>query len=122
MKDVSPAAAYASLLPILVASARTAGYALAPHGSMARDLDLIAVPWTDEATSAEDLILRLIAASGGHLTPCPLVAEHANKHSVAVEKPHGRRAWSIHLGHQLYLDVSVMPRVPAAKPQEPFAP
>lgn len=35
---------------------------------------------------------------------------------VASQKPHGRLAWSLYLGHgSLYLDVSVMPR----KAQEP---
>jgi len=38
MKDVSP---------------RDCGYAIAPHGSLARDLDVIAVPWTEDAVSAE---------------------------------------------------------------------
>lgn len=48
----SPAAVYAHLYPSLVVDARELGYALALHGSMARDLDLVAIPWTDDAASA----------------------------------------------------------------------
>lgn len=55
MKPVSPAAAYAALIPVLVEAAREAGYALAVHGTLARDCDLVAAPWTDEAWSAERL-------------------------------------------------------------------
>lgn len=36
----------------IVAVARELGYALAVHGSLARDLDIIACPWTETATSA----------------------------------------------------------------------
>lgn len=36
---------YVSLLPALTRAAKSNGYALAVHGSMRRDLDLVAVPW-----------------------------------------------------------------------------
>lgn len=55
MKDVSPAATYAALMPDIVQAGRDCGYAIAPHGSLARDFDLIAVPWIDEAVSPQDL-------------------------------------------------------------------
>ena len=32
------------------------GYSLAVHGSMERDFDVVAIPWTEAAISAEDLI------------------------------------------------------------------
>ena len=41
MKDVSNATAYALLVPALMKAGREVGYALAVHGSMARDLDLV---------------------------------------------------------------------------------
>jgi len=115
MKDVSPAATYASLLPDLVQAGRDCGYAIAPHGSMARDLDIIAVPWTEEATSAEALIMRLLSVTGGYLTDGSRSkdGEWETVHGDAPTKmPHGRLAWTIHLGTHgnLFLDVSVMPR------------
>jgi hypothetical protein len=115
MKDVSPALAFALLIPELQKAGREVGYAIAVHGSLARDLDVVAIPWTDEAVSAERLIMHLLAAIDGRLrngatrnedgtwTPAPA--------SVPSVKPHGRLAWSIHVGHDgLYIDVSVMPR------------
>lgn len=40
--------------------ARTLGYAIAVHGSQQRDLDLVAVPWVEEAVSPDDLIRHLV--------------------------------------------------------------
>jgi hypothetical protein len=90
---------YLWTLPGLVEVARSCGYALAVHGSMKRDLDLVAIPWTDRAVSAEQLVEALRSQAGGAVPNGP------------TEKPHGRRAWSILLGGGPYLDVSVMPRV-----------
>ena len=98
------APAYTLLFPILSNAARECGYALALHGSMARDLDLIAVPWTEQAVPASDLIQRLITACGGFL--------HKREAVSGPElKPHGRLAWTINLGGGPWLDVSVTPRV-----------
>jgi voltage-gated potassium channel Kch len=116
MKPVSPAATYAALLPDLIQAAREVGYALAPHGSFARDLDLIAVPWTEEAASAEQLIMRLMATSGATLRDGGHKSEDGtawvtDSGAAPKARPHGRLAWSMHLGvSNLYLDVSVMPR------------
>lgn len=119
MKDVSPAATYAALLPDLTAAAREVGYALAPHGSFARDLDLIAVPWTENAGSAEQLVMRLMSVSGAVLRDRGHKSDDGSAWvtdpgDVPTRKPHGRRAWSLFLGtSSLYLDLSVMPRSPA---------
>ena len=88
--------------------AREKGYAIGLHGSLARDIDLIAVPWTDEAATADDLVAAIQAT----------VEEHG-PHRIAfispnspAEKPHGRRAWSIVTGGGPFIDLSVMPRSP----------
>lgn len=121
MKPVSPVSAYAALLPDLVAAGREVGYAIAPHGSMARDFDLIAVPWTEEASSAEQLVMRLLSVTGGQLLDGG--RGDGNGGTVRVRgdepaaKPHGRMGYVIYLnGSGLYLDVSVMPRREVAKP------
>src|SRR4030042_126474 len=90
--------AFAVMLPELTEAAWACGYAIAVHGSLTRDFDLLAAPWTDEAVPAEDLILALCAAVDalGRTSP--------------ERKPHGRIAWSIHVGYGMYFDVSVMPR------------
>lgn len=97
------APSYTLLVPILTKAARECGYALGLHGSMARDLDLIAVPWIEDATDADTLVARLVEACGGFLRE-----ERAQRDPVA--RPHGRLAWSIHLGGGPYIDLSVMPR------------
>ena len=85
---------YASFL---VPRARDLGYSLCIHGSMSRDLDLVAVPWTDDAVGADELARSLAEEAGGAIT------------DPAVDRPHGRRAWVIHLGSGPYIDLSVMP-------------
>lgn len=115
MKDVSRATAYALLLPQLMQAGREVGYAIAVHGSMARDLDLVAIPWTNEAVSAERLIMHLMAVVDGRIRNGAYNAggEWIRKAgSEPTEMPHGRLAWTIHMGHEgAYLDVSVMPLV-----------
>lgn len=115
MKDVTNAVAYALLIPQLMRAGREVGYAIAVHGSMARDLDLIAVPWTDEAVNAERLVMHLMAAIDGRLRNGGRKPEGSEEWvrthgSEPKPLPHGRLAWSIHVGHEgMYLDVSVMP-------------
>jgi hypothetical protein len=94
---------YTLLLQWLTNEANQCGYALGLHGSMARDLDLIAAPWTEKAVSADQLITRLVKACGGWLDQ--------GETTINPEfRPHGRTAYTIQLGRGLYVDVSVMPR------------
>ncbi len=44
--------------------ARTNGWAIGVHGSLSRDIDLIAVPWTDQACSTDALVEALRADFG----------------------------------------------------------
>jgi hypothetical protein len=46
-------------LPIVQAAARGVGYAIGLHGSMVRDLDLIAAPWTADAVGYDDLVTAI---------------------------------------------------------------
>jgi hypothetical protein len=81
------------------------GYALALHGSMGRDLDVLAVPWTEDADAARDLLAAFRrAVYSGH-------PEWRKGEPSPTKKPHGRRAYSLYLGHQgHYVDISIMPR------------
>ncbi|MCY1644771.1 hypothetical protein [Methylorubrum sp. SL192] len=80
------------------------GYAIMMHGSFTRDLDLIAVPWTDAACEPEHLMRR--------------IADAADLKAVSDEpghKPHGRLAWTLlfqSFGDPRFIDLSVMPRNP----------
>lgn len=105
---------YVALLPRLVEVARSLGYALCVHGSLVRDLDLVACPWTDEAADPPDLVLALAEASGGVF----IDGSRANPDGSFVQvsayeptqKPHGRLAWTVHTGAEMWIDLSVMPR------------
>lgn len=105
---------YSTILPKLQRVAREHGYALAIHGSMATDFDLLACPWTDGASDAETLVESLRETISGN------IPDESEWSANPAKKPHGRLAWTIYpsaeLGEQRigpYLDVSVMPRLPA---------
>lgn len=111
------AGAYVALMPVLVEVAREHGYALAVHGSLNTDCDLIAVPWTEEAAEALTLIKALKGAVGaGTFKLDQELDEQFWPDCAPTPKPHGRVAYSLHFTDRgsdgPYLDVSVMPRVP----------
>lgn len=89
-------AGYLALYPVLREAARRCGYALAIHGSVQADLDLLATPWTDEATDEAALVQAVVEASGGTYLGKP------------GRKPRGRVAHTIHLGRAGYIDLSVV--------------
>ena len=95
----APVIAYACLYTRLVVVAREHGYALAMHGSLISDCDIIAVPWVAEAADHAVLAQALSAASGGslHLDSWP-------------DRPHGLQKHKIHLGGGPYVDLCVVPR------------
>ena len=94
-------------LPSLVATARSHGYALAVHGSRRRDLDLIAVPWTEKARDADTLRAALAATTKDHTG-----WGHITDNGEWTEKPQGRRACTITASMDVNLDLSVMPLRP----------
>lgn len=94
------APAYVALYPHLSEIARAHGYALAIHGSLQRDMDLIAVAWSDEAASPRALIESIVerVREAGY-SECSSDGPQG--------KPHSRLAWTIPLGNGAALDVSV---------------
>lgn len=96
---------YASSLGRIQQIAREHGYAACLHGSMQRDLDIVMVPWTDEATSADALIASMRETFS-------IFGEHP-PHENDRPKPHGRRCWTVLLGGHAYIDISVTPMVAA---------
>lgn len=81
--------------------ARRHGYALAVHGSLSYDIDLIACPWRDLATTPESLVEAIHKAVDAIVGP--------SKPEGPTQKPYGRQAWVIHMGGGPYIDLSVMP-------------
>ena len=80
------APAYAALYPELAKIFQANGYALAIHGSMARDFDLVAVPWAETLTA-----------------PLKVIQEVTDTFNIRLigdgeEKPHGRMAYTLSIG------------------------
>lgn len=107
MKDPNFSPMFASMYAGLCYRAREKGYALAVHGTMNLDFDLVAIPWTDEAVEPIELI-RSLANLVGIMDGQP----HHGIHNEEPEmKPHGRMAWLLKLGSGACLDISVIPRI-----------
>lgn len=99
---------YQALMPGLRHVAYRYGYALCVHGSLRRDIDLVAVPWRVAAPAAESLIQALAEATKAIIGTARFREQDLNPE----EKPYGRKAWSIYLtpmDDAPYLDISVMP-------------
>lgn len=97
-------AMYSHRIHDLQTIARAHGYAIAIHGSMQRDLDVIAVPWTTKAVQPKTLVKRL----------CDGLDLMFDASRNPTEKPHGRLAWSLHpnSGGSCWLDLSVINPLP----------
>lgn len=88
--------------------ARDKGYALALHGSLSRDMDVIAVPWVKDAAPEDELVKAICESMGG-------VVEQ----NRMLKRPHGRHSWVLlFMGcskivksteRATYIDLSVMP-------------
>ena len=73
------------VIPAMKAAAYACGYALTTHGSMMRDIDLVAIPWTDTAKSPRELIRELSSACGGFVPVNGKIYHHPHKRiSVAM--------------------------------------
>ncbi|WP_089177184.1 hypothetical protein [Bosea sp. AS-1] len=93
---------YARVFTIARCIAWSEGYALMMHGSFTRDLDLLAVPWTETASEPEHVVNRIAEA-------CDLMRPHR----PASAKPQGRLAFTLMFkgfGDPRFVDLSVMPR------------
>ena len=88
----------AALYPELAKIARKHGYALAAHGSLRRDFDLIGIPWVDAPSEPEEVVADFVKGFDIREIGEPGM------------KPHGRRAWTLSIGFgECFLDLSFMP-------------
>lgn len=105
-------------LPVIREAARGAGYAIGVHGSLERDLDIIAAPWTDEPAEPKTLVVSIVEALRKHVGDDGVYWK-AEEHWTA--RPHGRVSLTIvfqcrHLvetpnGAFPFIDLSIMPLV-----------
>ena len=99
---------FLELLPAIREAAKKLGYAVGLHGSLARDYDLIAVPWVKDAADPDDLATAIKHAAG--CVQCRVFRDQG------TEKPHGRLVYCYDWDHDNhenrdYIDLSVMPRM-----------
>lgn len=100
------------ILPPMRRAAKDEGYAITVHGSLNRDIDMVAIPWREHGVAdADTLVRRLTGAIGGVTGSCNARAEW-------TKKPHGRIAkiLMVWCGENTgMIDLSVMP---AIQPEE----
>lgn len=106
---------YAMYYEQLKEIAKLYGYNLLIHGSMARDLDLVAVPWVDEPQDEQEMIkdfqqyftgkIQVGTDDKVHFTTLP-----GKRHSYVIELNRGNRSgeWVRFEDKQYYLDISVV--------------
>jgi len=96
----------AALYPDLAKLARDHGYALAVHGSLRRDFDLICIPWTPAPSTPRAVI--------DAITSTFAIKEIGGEPTA---KEHGRTAYTLAVGFgECALDLSFMPAAPQGIP------
>ncbi len=103
---------YAYYFENLKVIARGYGYNLVLHGSLNRDLDMVAIPWQKDIGDHDLMIKEFCTVLGGR----PMLQDDESRYCF----PHGRMSYVINLNRgeythpdfhdpQYYLDISVIP-------------
>lgn len=92
---------YASIYDDLRSTAMDCGWALGLHGSLANDMDIMAMPWTENAKPIEEMIQSLSDCFVG----CPFKDEHLIPH---YDKPNNRVVYTMSIFGDWYLDINVI--------------
>lgn len=92
---------YACVYEDLRKSALDCGWALGLHGSLSNDMDIMAMPWTEDAKPVEEMIQALSDCFSGS----PFKDEHTIPH---YGKPNNRVVYTISIYSDFYLDVNVI--------------
>lgn len=101
---------YASMYEDIRKCAMDLGWAVALHGSLASDMDVMAMPWTDTATNFETLVVAIVS----------LFDKNEMVHHRSIDyfsKPHGRTVATIPIWEDFYLDIST---IDTRKPMEQY--
>jgi hypothetical protein len=103
MKAANYAPMYCALYPQLAEIARKHGYAMAVHGSLGRDFDLICIPWIEEPNEPSAVVAEITTAF-----TIRTVGEPDTTH-------HGRERWTVSIAFgECFIDLSFMPRSAAS--------
>lgn len=102
-KERNRALEYVGYFAAMSRVAEACGYTLALHGSLARDLDLVAIAWRPLAVSPEALLAAFVQKVDG------LLHFPETEGGAWTDMPHGRRAVTILLAGGGWIDLSVIP-------------
>ena len=106
MKPANFAPWYAALYPQFAEIGRKHGYALAVHGSMARDFDVIAIPWREDVSTPREVLDDVLSQ---------FAVDEIGEPTI---KNHGRVAYTLSIGFgECFADWSFMPSKPAPQVQ-----
>ena len=98
------AAFYASIYPDLINAALNCGWALGLHGSLSNDMDIMAMPWTEDAKPVEEMIQALSDC----FTENPFKDKHTTPH---YDKPNGRVVYTMSIWADFYLDINIINQI-----------
>lgn len=98
MKPANNAPLYAMVYAKLAEMARERGYAMAVHGSLAKDFDLICVPWTENVAEPQAVVDAITSRFALRVIDSP------------AAKLHNRLCYTLSFGGDVFLDLSFMPR------------
>ena len=106
---------YAMFYEQLKLIAKEYGYALLIHGSMNRDLDLVAVPWIDNPKPEENMIQEFEIYLRGiktltpeHKTPFTILPGNRKNYVISLNRGNRNGEWVRFADEQYYLDISVV--------------
>lgn len=101
---------YLELLPGIRETAKKNGYAIAVHGSLSRDFDLVAFKWSEDAVLKDELIRQICTDLG---------IECADEFlERKLERPFSRTSYDIQIGMGMYIDLSVVDSIHTTLNQE----
>lgn len=92
---------YAAMWDDIRKCAMDHGWAVALHGSLKSDMDIMAMPWTEDAIKFTDLIDHIVQLFDGNY-----IAQ--NYFITYSEKPHNRVVATIPIWADFYLDISTI--------------
>jgi hypothetical protein len=95
------AAFYACIYGDIRKAAMDCGWALGLHGSLASDMDIMAMPWTEDARPVEEMIQALSDC----FTENPFKDTHTVPH---YDRPNNRVVYTMSIWADFYLDINVI--------------
>lgn len=89
---------YASIWNDLRQAALNCGWALGLHGSLANDMDIMAMPWIEDAVSPLAMILELKRC----FTDCDKIILQES------DRPNNRKVYTLSIWSDFYLDINII--------------